>query len=63
LEYQDGSEDRHYRAAGGPIAPDRVLLAFLKYLRGDASFRADFGWEKVDLERMDPEAETHASTA
>jgi hypothetical protein len=56
LEYQDGSEDRHYRAADEPITLARVLFAFLKYLRGDASFRTDFRWEKVELERWNPEA-------
>jgi hypothetical protein len=51
LEYQDGSENEHYRAIGEPITLARVLSAFLKYLRGDASFRTDFPWGKVDLER------------
>lgn len=51
LEYQEGSLSRHYRAVDEPIPLDRVLSAFLKYLRGDASWRTDFQWEKVDLER------------
>jgi hypothetical protein len=63
LEYQDGSEDRHYRATDEPITLARVLFAFLKYLRGDASFRTDFRWVKVELERWNPEAEqTQVST-
>ena len=49
LEYQGGSLAEHYRAADGPIPLDRVVSAFLKYLRGDESWRADFRWERMDL--------------
>jgi hypothetical protein len=50
LEFQDASLDRHYRAADEQIPLDRVLPAFQKYLRGDASWRTDFRWEKIDLD-------------
>jgi hypothetical protein len=50
LEYQDGSEDRHYRAVDERITFDRVLSGFRKYLRSDESWRTDFRWEKVDLD-------------
>ncbi len=49
LEYQDGSLDRHYTAADGPITLERVLSAFVKYLRGDSSWRSDFRWDKMRL--------------
>lgn len=49
LEYQDGSLDRHYQAGDGPITMDRVLSAFTKYLRRDASWLDDFRWEPLDL--------------
>src|SRR2546421_5245750 len=49
LEYQDGSIDRHYQAINEPITLDRVISAFLKYLRGDESWWSDFRWEKMDL--------------
>jgi hypothetical protein len=49
LEYQDGSLDRHYHAVDGPISLERVLAAFVKYRRGDPSWRFDFEWEKMDL--------------
>ena len=49
LEYQDGSLDQHYNAVDAPITLDRVIGAFLKYLRGDESWRADFEWEKMEL--------------
>jgi hypothetical protein len=49
LEYQAGSLDRHYQAADGPITLDRVISAFIKYLRGDQSWQTDFQWEKMDL--------------
>jgi hypothetical protein len=50
LEYQDGSLDKHFRAADDQITRERVLAAFRKFLRGDASWRTDFRWEKMDLE-------------
>jgi hypothetical protein len=50
LEYQDGAPDKHYRAADEQITRDRVRMAFRKFLRGDASWRTDFRWEKMDLE-------------
>jgi hypothetical protein len=49
LEYQDGSVDEHYRAADEPITLDRILTAFVKYLRKDESWRSDFDWEKMKL--------------
>jgi hypothetical protein len=49
LEYQDGSLDRHYQAVDGPITLDRVIAAFIKYLRRDSSWRSDFRWEKMEL--------------
>lgn len=50
LEHQDGSLDKHYRAVDEQIPLDRVLSAFRKFLHGDASWRTDFRWEKMDLE-------------
>jgi hypothetical protein len=49
LEYQDGSLEQHYRARNEPITLERVLSAFLKYLRGDASWQPDFRWERMQL--------------
>jgi hypothetical protein len=49
LEYQDGSLDRHYQAVDGPITLDRVIAAFIKYLRRDSSWQSDFRWEKMEL--------------
>jgi hypothetical protein len=49
LEYQDGSIARHYHAVDGPISMERVRAAFVKYRRGDPSWRFDFEWEKMDL--------------
>jgi hypothetical protein len=46
LEYQDGSLQKHYRAADGPITLDRVLSAFVKYLHGDPSWRNDFSGKR-----------------
>jgi hypothetical protein len=49
LEYQDGSLDTHFQAVDRPITMDRVQSAFLKYLRGDQTWRSDFCWQKMDL--------------
>ncbi len=49
LEHQDGSLDRHFQAVDRPITLDRVVSAFLRYLRLDASWRSDFQWDKMEL--------------
>jgi hypothetical protein len=49
LEYQNGSLKDHYQAVDRPITLDRVLSAFIKYLRRDASWKSDFTWEKMEL--------------
>jgi hypothetical protein len=49
LEYQDGSLKRHFAATDGPITLERVVEAFVKYLRGDESWKKDFRWEKMTL--------------
>jgi hypothetical protein len=57
LEYQAGSEDRHFKAVDQPVTLERVMSAFRKYLHGDASFITDFQWEKMELERWNPKPE------
>jgi hypothetical protein len=49
LEYQEISLEQHYRAADGPFNFDQVVSAFLKYLRRDSSWQADFRWERMEL--------------
>lgn len=49
LEYREGSKDRHYRAADGPITIDRVIAAFLGYLQGDPAWRFRFRWEQMEF--------------
>ena len=49
LEYQEEDPDHHYRAVGPPIPLAKVIAAFGKYLRGDASWKNDFPWEKMTL--------------
>ncbi len=51
LEYQDGSLDRHYRAADGPLDLDDVIDAFVMYAAGDPGWKDDFTWEKMNLGR------------
>ena len=49
IEYRDGSQDRHYRAADGPITLDRVTSAFIWYLEGDPAWRSKFRWERIEF--------------
>jgi Peptidase family M50 len=49
LEYQAGSLDQHYLATDGPITLERVVSAFVKFLRRDWSCLSDHRWEKMDL--------------
>lgn len=49
LEYQDGSVDCHFQALDGPITLDRVIAAFIKYLRQDSTWRSDFDWDRVEI--------------
>ena len=49
LEYQEGDVSRHYQATDEGVPLDRVLAAFVKYLRGDASWKSDFEWRRIEL--------------
>src|SRR5437660_444898 len=49
LEYQEDSLEKHYHAVDEPLSVERVIEAFQKYARGDASWRDDFQWEKLEL--------------
>lgn len=48
LERQEGSTSDHF-SVSAPIDLERVTCAFLKYLRGDASWRTDFEWERTSM--------------
>ena len=48
LEHQDGTIARRFQAIDGPITFDRVLSAFLKYLRRDITWQSDFQWESME---------------
>jgi hypothetical protein len=49
LEYREGSKNRHYRAADGPLTLDRVISAFIWYLNRDPAWRSRFRWEWMDF--------------
>jgi hypothetical protein len=49
LEYQDGHTKAHFQAIDGPITWERIVSAFLKYLRGDESWHSDFRWDRLEL--------------
>jgi len=48
LEFQDGSLDRHHRAAR-PLPLEDVTRAFRSYLAGDGAWRSGYEWEPLDL--------------
>lgn len=49
LEYQDGSLDKHYRAADLKISQDKIVSAFVSYGNQDGVWRDSLVWEKHDL--------------
>jgi len=50
LEFQEGDLGHHYRAVGDAVAVDRVITTFIKYLRGDESWKSDFTWQRIELQ-------------
>jgi len=49
LEYQEGDLSRHYQATDDAVPLDRVIATFIKYLRGDESWKSDFEWQRIEL--------------
>jgi hypothetical protein len=49
MEYQVGSLDNHFRATDSPLTIEVVIAAFQKYAKGDASWKADFHWKRIEL--------------
>ena len=49
LEFQEGELGHHYRAVDDAVPLDRVITAFIKYLRGDESWQSDFEWQRMEL--------------
>jgi hypothetical protein len=47
LEYQELSQ--HYQATDDGVPLDRVISTFIKYLRGDESWKSDFTWRRMEL--------------
>jgi hypothetical protein len=57
LSYRDGPDGERLHAQDSAIGLDRVLSAFLKYRRGDPSWKSDFSWgilDEPDVSRGDP---------
>jgi len=50
LEFQEGDLGHHYRAVDDAVAVDRVIATFIKYLRGDESWKSDFTWQRIELQ-------------
>ena len=49
LEYQDASLDHHFCATDASISLERVVSAFIGYLRRESGWRSEFNWERVEL--------------
>ena len=49
LEFQEGDLGHHYRAVDDAVPLDRVIVTFIKYLRGDESWQSDFEWRRMEL--------------
>jgi hypothetical protein len=49
LEYQEGDLSQHYQATNGGVPLERVIATFIKYLRGDQSWKSDFEWRRMEL--------------
>ena len=49
LEFQEGDLGHHYRAVDDAVPLDRVIVTFIKYLRGDESWQSDFEWQRMEL--------------
>ena len=47
LEFQDGSLDQHYRSSVAHLPLDLVTEVFLRYARGDQSWREAVEWVHV----------------
>jgi hypothetical protein len=47
LEYRDGDAEHHFRA-GNTFRKEGVQRAFLWYLGGDARWRTEFSWQKME---------------
>jgi hypothetical protein len=53
LEFRDGDAQNHFRCVREP-SKSEVERAFLKYLAGDDSWRADFSWQKLEFKPCKP---------
>jgi hypothetical protein len=49
LEYQVASRDNHFRAVDADLTMRRIVAAFQKYAKGDASWKCDFQWEQMKV--------------
>jgi hypothetical protein len=49
LAYQEGDLSKHYQATDDAVPLDRVISTFIKYLRGDESWKSDFKWRRIEL--------------
>jgi hypothetical protein len=47
MEYREGDGDHHFQCTRD-VSKDNVQSAFLKYLKGDPSWKTDFQWRHLD---------------
>ena len=53
LEYRDGDEDHHFQCVE-ELSKNDVKSAFLKYLKGDVSWKTDYEWEQLEQLKNEP---------
>jgi len=47
MEYREGSDDRHFECTR-ELKKSEAEAAFLKYLKGDSTWKTDFQWKKQE---------------
>lgn len=54
IEYRDGSEDKHFEAAGSPIDLPLATSIFQRYATGDASWQGLVSWQSGTAGSLGP---------
>ena len=55
IEYREGDEDRHFQCTQ-KVPKANVQSAFMKYLKGDDSWKTDFEWKPLEDEPSEDES-------
>ncbi len=47
MEYREGDDDHHFQCTHD-LSKENVQSAFMKYLKGDNSWKSDFEWKQLE---------------